>query len=90
MIYRKERQTIRLLASLWEPVIIGSDSSTPRGPAINASIGTETTLRESFPECAIVLAAGENLVGLDDGVTGLKERRPARLQLHAVNDKLSD
>jgi hypothetical protein len=90
MIYRNERQTICLLASLGELVIVGSDSSTPWGPAFNASVGTETALRESFPKRTVVLTAGEDLVGLDDGVTSLEERRPARLQLHAIEDELSN
>jgi len=60
-------------------MIVGPDSSTPWGPTINASIGTETTLRESFPERAVVLTASEDLVGLDDGVASLEERRPAGL-----------
>ena len=71
-------------------MIVGSDSSTPWGPTINTSIGAETTLCESFPESAVVLAAGENLVRLDDCVTSLEERRSARLQLHSVDDKLSN
>ena len=90
MIYRNERQTIRLLASLGELVIVGSDSSTPWRPAFNASVGTETALRESFPKRTVVLTAGEDLVGLDDSVTSLEERRPARLQLHAVENELSN
>lgn len=36
----------------------------------------------------MVLATGEDLVSLDDGVTSLEERRPARLQLHAIDDEL--
>jgi hypothetical protein len=81
--------TIRLLASLGELEIVGSDSSTPWSPALDVSIGTETTLRESFPERAEVLTTGEDLVSLDDGVTSLEERRPARLQLHAVDNELN-
>ena len=80
---------MRLLASFGERIIVESDSSTPWGPTINTSIRPKTTLRESFPERAVVLAAGENLVGLDDGITSLEERRPAGLQLHSVDDKLS-
>ena len=58
---------------------VGSDSSTPWGPSVNASIGTEATLRESFPNRAVVLTTGEDLVGLNDGVASLKERWPTRL-----------
>ena len=46
-------------------------------------------MRESFPECTVVLTAGKDLVRLDDGIAGLEERRPARLQLHTVEDKLN-
>jgi len=71
-------------------MIVGSDSSTPWGPTLNTSVRAEATLRESFPELAVVLAAGENLVRLDEGITSLEERRPAGLQLHSVDDKLSN
>jgi len=69
---------------------VGSDSSAPWGPSINTSIGTKATLRKSFPNRAVVLTPGEDLVGLNDGVASLEERRPARLQLHAVDDQLSN
>jgi len=88
--YCSERRTIRLLAGRGERMTVGSDSSTPWGPSVDASIGTEATLRESFPDRAIVLTTGEYLVGLNNGVASLEERRPARLQLHAVDDELSN
>ena len=90
MIYRMGRQSVGLLTSLGELIIVGSDSSTPWGPAVNTSIGTETTLGESFPECAFILTAGKDLVCLDDSIPSLEERRPTRLQLHTVDDKLND
>ena len=79
-----------LLASLGELEVVGSDSSTPWGPAVNVRVGAETTLRESFPECTIVLTTGEDLVSLDDGITSLEERRPTRLQLHTADYELND
>ena len=77
--YRSERRTIRLLTRRRERMTVGSNSSAPWGPSINASVWTKATLRESFPNRAVVLTPGEDLVGLNDGVASLKERRPARL-----------
>lgn len=53
-------------------------------------IRAETTLREPFPECAVVLTTGKDLVCLDNGVTSLEERGSARLQLHAADHELND
>ena len=43
-----------------------------------------------MPELAEVLTPGERLVGSDDGITCVEERRAAWLKLHAVEDELDD
>jgi hypothetical protein len=66
---------------------ISPDPSTPWCTALNLGIGSQSSQGKSFPQCAEVLATGEDLVGLDDGIAGIEERRAACLELHAVEDK---
>lgn len=63
---------------------IGPNPSTPRGAAFNPRIGAQSPRGEALPQCAEVLAAGEDLVGLDYRVAGVEERRAASLELHAI------
>jgi hypothetical protein len=76
-----------LLATSRNLKIVGTDTSAPRCAAVDASIRAQATLGECDPEVAFVLTAGEDLVGLDDGIASLEERGAAGLELHAVKDK---
>lgn len=69
---------------------VGANSSAPWRTAINTSILTQTTLRKANPEIAEVLTAGEDLVGLDDRITSVEERRHALLELHAIKHELDN
>ena len=64
------------------------DSSTPRRAALDLRVLPKALLRERVPQIAVVLAAGEHLVRLDDRVARVEERRAALLQLHPVEHEL--
>ena len=51
-------------------------------------VGTKTTLGEGLHESTLVLAVGEGLVGIDDGITGLHEVGVAWHEGHSVEDQL--
>lgn len=65
-----------------ETVLGGSDEESAR------SISSQAALGETSPELTLVVAAGQSLVGIDDGVTGLEEVRAAGLQGKAIKDEL--
>lgn len=69
---------------------VSADSSTPGGTTVNTSLGTQTTASKASPKLAEVLPTGQYLVSLNDGVTGIEERRATRLKLHAVENKLGN
>ena len=63
---------------------IRADSSAPWSTADNLGVDTQSPLCEPFPDIAEVLAAGQNLVSLDDRSSGIEEAGGARLQLHSI------
>ena len=69
---------------------VSADSSTPWGTAVNTSLGTQTTAGKASPKLAEVLPTGQHLVSLNDGITGIKERRATWLKLHAVENELGN
>lgn len=66
---------------------VSPDSSTPRCAVDNGSVNTKTTSSEALPQCAEVLATSEHLISLDDRITRVEERRPADLELHAIENE---
>ena len=67
-----------------------ADTSSPRSTSLNRRVRSQSFLRKRRPQVTEILAARQDLVGLDDGITGLKETRTALLQLHPVEHKLHD
>ena len=65
-----------------------ADASAPRSTPLNRRVLPQSFLRKGQPQLTEILAAGQDLVGLDDGITSFKETGAALLQLHAVQDKL--
>ena len=65
-----------------------ADSSAPRSTSLNRRVRSQSFLRKGQPQFTEILAAGQDLVGLDDSITSLKETGTALLQLHAIEDKL--
>ena len=48
------------------------------------SVGSKSPIGEAPPQFTEVLASGEDLVCLNDGIASVEERGPAWLELHAV------
>ena len=69
---------------------VRANTSAPGRLAVNTSVRAQAAVREACPQVAVVLAASEDLVSLDNGVTSLEETRAARLELHAVKNELND
>lgn len=64
-----------------------SAAGSPPAGAVH-STRTKATLSETRPDLASVGAASESAVSVENGVTGLDESRAARLECHALNNKL--
>ena len=64
-----------------------ADTSSPRSASLNRRVRSQSFLRKSQPQFTGILAARQHLVGLDNGITGLKGARPALLQLHSIEHK---
>ena len=64
-----------------------ADTSSPRSASLNRRVRSQSFLRKSQPQFTGILAARQHLVGLDNGITGLKEARPALLQLQSIEHK---
>jgi hypothetical protein len=69
---------VLLADALWDGVVLDVDPSAPRGSASKGSVGSEPSVGKGGPDLARVVAAGEDLVGLDDGVSGVGEGGSAR------------
>jgi hypothetical protein len=67
---------------------VRANSSTPWCTTDNLGVLTQSPLREPFPDITEVLAAGQNLVSLDDRSSGIKEARRAGLHLHSIYHEL--
>ena len=52
---------------------VRADSSTPWRGTNKLGVGTQTPLREPFPDFADVLTIGQSLVGLNDRVSGIEK-----------------
>lgn len=53
------------------------------------SIGSETTLCKRLPDQTLVLAPRIDVISLNDGIAVVKDARPARLKLEAIDEKLN-
>ena len=65
-----------------------ADTPSPRSTSLNRRVRSQSFLRKRRPQVTEILATCQHLVGLDDGITGLKEAGAALLQLHPVEHKL--
>jgi len=70
--------------------VIRPDTSTPRRASLQTGIGSQPTTGEAFPDLALVRTTRQNLIRLNDRISGSEERRSARLELHAVEDELDE
>lgn len=69
-------------------VAVGPNTATPRSLTNNSRVLTQTAFGKGLPDQTSILTASQDLVGLKDCITGIEERWPAGLKLHAVNDQL--
>jgi hypothetical protein len=66
---------------------VGPDSATPRRTAFDTSIGSKSPLGEALPQITEVLTISEDLVGLNNGISSIEERRTTLLKLQAIQYK---
>jgi hypothetical protein len=69
---------------LSEKTYVCPDSPTPRCTALNTSVGSKPPIGEALPQFTEVLASGEDLICLNDGIASIEERGTTLLELHAI------
>jgi len=67
-----------------------ADSSSPRSTSLDRRVHPQAFLRKAQPQITEVLSTCQDLVGLDNRVTGFEETRAALLQLHGIQNELND
>jgi hypothetical protein len=66
---------------------VGPFSATPRRTAFETSIGSKSPFGKALPQITEVLTISEDLVGLNNGISSIEERRITWLKLHGIQYK---
>lgn len=67
---------------------VSPDSSSPWSLTNDSGVRSQPDRGKRLPDRTGVLSSGPDEVGLDNGISSIKERRSARLELEAIDNEL--